>query len=611
MAACVAALPAAGVLLCLSASAFGERTRLLLLAVYLPLGTACVWALARFVEMTRERERMLMARLEEERAAVRNVCLTSIESLAYAVEARTSTNLGHLARVQSYAVATARATCVGDDVLDAIRVAALVHDIGRLGVPDSILGKQEALTSEVREKLRAYPVLGGRLLAAIPFPWPVIPIVLHHREHFDGSGYPDGLRGDAIPLGARILAVADAYDTLVSPRGQHPGLSHEEAMAEIARVEGTQFDPAITAAFRTVVDETRERLTREEESASERGAAYEIARAQREVQALYEMACSVGATLCLQDTLEIVARKVRAIVPCDTCVVFLSEGEGEWLRAHAAYGINHWHFRRSRARMGAYLTGRAAWRGEGISAAYLPGDVKLRRTAEPWTPLRSTLIAPLAADGEVIGTINLYHTQSDAFRPDDLRVMLFIGELAGQAVKNARLFSETQETVYTDAVTELRNRRYLHHYLGQELNRARKTGHPLAVLGLDLDGFKKVNDTLGHEAGDEVLREIGQVFLDYVRNYDLVVRLAGDEFVIVLPETRREQARLVAEKMRAAVEGYVQERRQYDAEFPMMGVSVGAAVFPEDAEDMEQLLVCADRTMYADKRARYAAHNAA
>jgi diguanylate cyclase (GGDEF)-like protein len=583
-----------------------DLTRLTLVGVYVPIAAAFTYVFIQYVAAYRARERHLLARIDAEAANGRRLCIASIEALAFAVEGRTSQTIGHLSRVQAYALATAQRLDMGEDEQDGLRVAAMVHDIGRLGIPDNILTKEGSLTVEEREKIRAYPALGSRLLTTIPFPWPIVPIVRHHREHFDGTGYPDGLSGDAIPLPARILAVVDAYDSQVSGGSHRDPSHHEEAINEIRSLAGTQFDPSVAGAFLEVVDAVNEQLTRQLARQSLPTAAFEVARANREVRALYEMACAVGTTLNLDDTILGLVEKIKDILGYSACVFFLAEEDDEWLQASAAFGVNHWHFRKSRARIGTYLTGRVAYRGEPVMASYMPDDVELRHSTEPWTPLRSTLIVPLIADGQVIGTINVYHEEPDAFGQDELRVMSLVGELAGRAINNARVFAQTQENAYTDAVTGLKNRRWLRIFLDQEINRARKNKHTLAVLGLDLDHFKPVNDTYGHERGDQVLREVGQVLQAQIRNYDLVARYAGDEFAVVLPEADLEKAEVVARKITESMDRYADRLVAKDCEFPRIGVSVGIALFPLHGDHTDSLLAYADQVMYENKRDRKA-----
>ncbi len=544
--------------------------------------------------------------LQLERDSSEGLCLSAIEALASAVEAKSGDNLGHLARVHAYSFAISRAMNVDHETVQAIRVASLTHEIGRLGVPETILAKAGALTEEERERIRVYPVLGARVLSTVPFPWPVVPVVQHHRELWNGAGYPDQLQGENIPLGARILAVADCYDTLVSNRSYRSSHSHEEAMAEIKARAGLDFDPAVVTALTSVVDAVNARLKAPENVLGDVRASVEIAAAQQEAEALHDLATAVGATLDLEIALEALARRIRATVPFTSCAIYLLEDDRKTLHAYGAFGANIHYLMHSRAKLRESLTGKVVLDGVGVRAPFREDRLWLSPAAEPWQPLRSSLIVPLRADGRSIGTINLHSEKPDGFRAEDLRVMAVIGDLAGRAVENARLFAQTRETAFTDPLTGLRNSRYLRHFLDQEINRAHTNVHPIAVLGLDLDGFKLVNDTYGHEMGDRILREVAQLLQAQIRSYDMLARCGGDEFVLVLPETERIEADLVAEKIRRAAVRYATDKVSANADFPQLGVSVGVAMFPEDAPSAAGLLAHADGRMYEQKRSRYA-----
>jgi putative nucleotidyltransferase with HDIG domain len=173
--------------------------------------------------------------------------------LAAALDARDPYTAGHSERVSALAVAMGREMALGDEDLDVLRLGALLHDIGKIGVPDDVLGKPAALTPAEFALIRAHPVIGARILRSIPFLAPHLPIVELHHERPDGSGYPYGLIGDAIPLAARIVHVADAYDAITSARAYRPGRLPQEAVAEITRGMGTDFDaPSVQALVRAL-----------------------------------------------------------------------------------------------------------------------------------------------------------------------------------------------------------------------------------------------------------------------------------------------------------------------------------------------------------------------
>jgi putative nucleotidyltransferase with HDIG domain len=179
--------------------------------------------------------------------------ISTIETLAMAVDAKDQITHGHIRRVQRYAVGLARELGVRDEsLLRAIEAAALLHDMGKLAVPEYILNKPGRLTAAEFEKMKLHASVGADILSAIEFPYPVIPIVRHHHEAWDGSGYPDRIKGTEIPIGARILAVVDCFDALTSDRPYRPKLSHTEALAILRERKGTMYDPWVVQTFEKV-----------------------------------------------------------------------------------------------------------------------------------------------------------------------------------------------------------------------------------------------------------------------------------------------------------------------------------------------------------------------
>ena len=564
----------------------------------------------------RRRQAAACAReLDAAREAGKHLCFSTLESLTYALEASDPYNIGHLDSVQRSVAGLCRAFDLPREEAEGLRAAALLHNIGRLGVPASILNKAEALSPEEQEKLRVHPALGARILASVPFPWNVVELIRSHSEHWDGGGYPTGAKGAEIPLGARILAVANAYSALQRLRPYRAPLTAAEALIEIERQAGTQFDPGVVAAFRPIAAQFRAeaeqknplRLDSTESDLEERNPREwlnDIAAAQREALGLARLAEAVSGSLHLQSVSQTLLESVREIVNCDACALFLPDEEKDILRGTAALGVNERHLIGSMARIGTYLTGRAFSQGQPVVASFLPDDLCLREVSDAWTPLRSTLIVPLQQDGHSLGTLNLYAAAPDAFGVETLRVMRVVATQAARALDNARQFHEIHESAYTDALTGLRNARFLREFLERETNRAQRDGAPFAVLTIDLDNFKPINDRFGHGRGDQVLRDCGEILGAQLRNYDLAARYAGDEFVVVLSRTDALQAAIVAAKLKIAVEKYGQKLIAREPEFPQVGISVGVAMYPDDGADLPALLCRSDAAMYQDKQGR-------
>ena len=174
----------------------------------------------------------------------------TIEALAHAIDAKDQVTHGHIRRVQTASLQLARALgCSDDREIHAIEAASLLHDLGKLAIPEHILNKPGRLTPDEYETMKAHAKIGAEILAGVDFPYPVVPIVRHHHENWDGTGYPDGLAGEAIPIGARILQVVDCFDALTSHRPYRRALSSGEAIAILQERRGTMYDPAVVDAF--------------------------------------------------------------------------------------------------------------------------------------------------------------------------------------------------------------------------------------------------------------------------------------------------------------------------------------------------------------------------
>jgi putative nucleotidyltransferase with HDIG domain len=174
---------------------------------------------------------------------------STIRSLAEAIDAKDSYTRGHSDRVAEYAEALARRLKLKEDMLSAIRCAGYLHDTGKIGIPDAILLKPGKLNDDEYCQIMKHPILSHKIIEPVEFPYDVKPLVRHHHERMDGSGYPDGLTGNDIPLGARIIGIADAYEAMTSDRPYRKALTQSDAIAELKRCAGTQFDADLVEAF--------------------------------------------------------------------------------------------------------------------------------------------------------------------------------------------------------------------------------------------------------------------------------------------------------------------------------------------------------------------------
>jgi diguanylate cyclase (GGDEF)-like protein/putative nucleotidyltransferase with HDIG domain len=594
-----------------------------------------------------EKKQRHIEELQLSKAQLADLYLATIKSLALAIDAKDQYTHQHILRVQRYALATAEEMGLRGSELEGLRTGALLHDIGKLGVPEYVLLKPGRLTEDEYEKIKKHPEIGAAILDPVEFPWPVLPVVKYHHERWDGRGYPEGLAGEDIPLTARILAVADVYDALTSNRSYRNAMSHQEALRTIEEGSASHFDPDVVTAFMMIVDRVVSELAREGQgpkavnvdavkvkSSKADQAALDIHRASCELSALYEVAQTISCSLGLEETLDILARKLQAIVPGAACLFLLSDKESDTLRVRAAVGVNREFFLEGATLNDSSATVRVARDKKTYHGPYDSDDLIL--TGSPmsqWTPLESTLIVPILHEGEVLGTINLYHPDRAAFGPYDIQLMETIADRIAIALYNGLLFDRTRSHAFTDPLTGLYNLRYLAQYVeerfrldtrrpsipaegppegyavvstragGRDRREPAKAGQ-FALLCLDLDSFKPINDNFGHQKGDEVLRSLSQLFRSMVRDHDLVARYGGDEFLVVLQGVDGDDARDMASRLLAAVEKFDPGLDHPKLGSLHLGVSIGVACCPEDGQDWATLLSTADSRMHAIKTER-------
>lgn len=553
-----------------------------------------------------------LARRERERS---DVNLATIEALALAIDAKDKTTSSHIRRVQQFSEALAEAVGMGQDEVLGVATAALLHDIGKLAVPEHILSKPGPLTDEEFQKIHIHPQVGFEIVEHVPFPYPVAQLVLCHHERWDGKGYPLGLRGDDIPLGARVLAVADYFDSMMRERPYHKGVSRELAVAMLRQEAGRALDPGLVQTFLDLLPGLPEMRAAEAAPApvversggrrlfetGEQSAFANIARAHQEIYALYDMAQALGSSLGVADTMSLLATKLSALVPFSACALFVREDD-DTLRCRFASGVDADHLRRVSVRVGSGLAGWVARNRRPLVNARPAADFETADLAPAPPTLRSALVCPLICNGEVIGTLSVYHADPDFYRDEHRRLLERISEQAGAAVSNSIVFEKTREASLSDPLTGLPNTRFMFNYLGRELSRAQRLRTQVSILVLDLDRFKDINDTYGHHVGDRALREVARVLRDAIRPYDICVRYAGDEFIVVLADCGPEEAEAKRVELQQAVDALAFEVE--GGEQAKLSVSIGAAVFPQDGETYEALLATADGRMYRDKNGR-------
>ena len=564
--------------------------------------------------------------------------LRTIEGLAMAIEAKDQGTHDHLFRVRNYVQAVGEALHLDKLQMQALQTAAFLHDIGKLAVPEHIINKPGKLTPEEFEKMKIHPGVGADILERVRFPYPVVPMVRSHHEWWNGTGYPDGLKGEHIPIGARILTVVDCYDALVSDRPYRKGMTSQQALSIIRNLSGKQFDPQIVDIFEichaeselqteTLVNSafvplnTDLEITRgvapgagfesgpEPAGTSNGGAAQsaealaQLAAGIQEAQTLFEMGQAMRTTLSPLEVGLLIASRLQRLVPHDVCIVY--ERVDDTLLPRFVHGDGARAFHALPIPLGEGISGWVAQTCKPI----LNGNA----IVEPGCPVSpdglpvfaATLSLPLFdLRGQLFAVLSLYAGRADSFTRDNLRTLQAMEPKLSLALNNALLDPSAQAGEDRDTLTGLPDAKGLFLQLEAELQACEESGSELAVVVCDINSFKEINDRRGLHTGDRLLSLLAEAFRRACADRDVVARMGGDEFVFVLHAVNSETVPLRLAEITRSVESAARRAGLPSA----VSASLGAAFSHTDGTTAAELLSCAERRMYTEKQRFYSAH---
>jgi diguanylate cyclase (GGDEF)-like protein len=536
--------------------------------------------------------------LERERTRASASARSVVQALAATLQARDGYTGDHSGEVRDLALAVGGRLGLDRQAMEDLSIVALLHDVGKIGIPDEVLHKDGPLNEADWELMREHPLIGERILASVPGLDRVARAVRHEHENWDGSGYPDGLAGEAIPLASRIVLACDAWHALVSDRPYRRALAADAAAAELRRCSGTQFDPHIVVAlFDALADTGSERA-----GPADAGVLADEPALEAEILALITVATAVASASSVDEILETAANEARIAIGASSLSV------DRWIRDA--------NILRTVINTGDLGPGEERYPSNEIYA--LASDPCARAVLFDHRPYSSSLddpdldpvereilqgfgkhsvcAAPIVFGGEAWGQLWAARTADQpSFGDRDARLLHAVAGQVGSAIGRAELFAHVSELARSDGLTGLANRRTFDEGLELALLAARRDGHDVALVLLDVDNLKEINDTGGHEAGDDALCAVAEMLGSIGARHpgSLVCRIGGDEFGLLLPDCDATRAREIAESALDAM----------SSRPTPVGLSCGVTALPAGAGRPADLLRAADAAQYAAKRA--------
>ncbi len=523
-----------------------------------------------------------------------------IASLAMAIETKDPHTHKHVNRVREYAVGVATRLGITGGDLEAIRAAALLHDIGKIGIPEQILLKRGKLSASEFEIIKSHVAMGVAILEQVDFPWPVVPIVRGHHERWDGLGYPDGLCGEQIPLGARILSLVDMYDALTSDRPYRRAVRQEQALDMIRANAGTQFDPELTKIFiksLPEMDAAIEQLAQDApaekpsvvEILAQRVASLQVAQLDQplsEEEFLQELnalpIASRGAPMLSADLVD----AIKPHIPFSTLVLYVVNQERRTLTPISVEGDWRELFDGLEIHLGEGMSGYVATTGRSVINVAAGMDLSRRVRPGENLELSSALAAPIVVGGKTLGVLAAYHSSYSVYRELHGDRLQLLAQFLSQSDPYALVLEAQSRAFVNDPVTGLPSCVNLLQFLHSQVTIAQTREEEFAVL--------VIGESATSRHTEESLRRsrtgLAAHLRDALREGDFVAHTADGDFAVVLPRCNQIDAAVISDRI-------VAHCRTRSHAGTQSQVVYGLAAYPADGANGKSLLEAAARRM--------------
>ena len=525
--------------------------------------------------------------------------VATIGALAAALDAKDRYTEAHSRETAEFAVNVGKRLHLPADQLRLLEYGALLHDIGKIGIPGYILQKPGALTPEEFAIMREHPVIGERILASVPFLAPLGPIVRAEHERWNGTGYPDGLKGEEIPIEARIIHACDALHAMASDRAYRKALPMAEIVAESQKETGQQFDPRVAGVLLELIESEPPHIAAPAQASGQpmpetttsgpRGWAHHM----QTVEALGQQ---LARATSIEDICSRIGATISTLVPHDQCRVLLMNEDRTQLEVVYLKGTDREEYRavtieNAAVEVGEGITGWVAESRRGVVLGDTEHHPKAKHVAGTAMIDESMLAVPVVFEDEILAVIVVTKLGLNQYSLDQLRLLTILANQAAVAMANARLIERLVSAATIDALTGLMNRAAFEEAVNKLMLRPQSWG---TLLMLDVERLRDVNEAYGHRAGDAVLKRIARAVRASIRSDDVAARWIGDNFTILAPGFYASQAEVLAKRIETALQP---ER---------VSIRWGTAEYHGDALTAQDLLAAALKSL-AGKRDNVAA----